>query len=334
MPTVVKTIGTSSRNYSTLAAWQSSLPANLVTDGNSYEGDCYKDSEFTSASTLCTITGHTTDATHTITLTTGAGQSFRDNANAQTNALRYNASNGVGIRVTGAYVNGITINNNNVFVKGLQVAATNTSSAAAAIQGGVFTGLTIDDCILEAAGSDGVLRVSTSSLLLRNTLLVERASSQAQIFFSDAGTPGSIYFCTFVVPSDKTAASHALSSAYGTLTVKSSAFFGCTAVQTGGSTFAFTTCMTSVASPPAGVTGGKTYANQFVTTTDAARDFREKTGADLHGAGTADSTNGANDIVGTARPQSSKWDIGCWELVAAIAALLPYRRFNQTYLRR
>jgi hypothetical protein len=80
--------------------------------------------------------------------------------------------------------------------------------------------------------------------------------------------------------------------------------------------------MTDVASPPSGVTGGKTYINQFQSTTAASGDFREKSGADLRGAGTVDVTNGATDIVGTARPQSAKWDIGCWELLAAGTVVL------------
>jgi hypothetical protein len=78
MPTVVNTIGSGAgRDYSTLAAWAASLPANLVADGNSYQGDCYNDSEFTGSATLLTLSGHTTDASHTITLTTGPGQSFQ-----------------------------------------------------------------------------------------------------------------------------------------------------------------------------------------------------------------------------------------------------------------
>src|SRR6478672_9252824 len=120
MPTVVKTIGSGGgRDYSTLAAWGASLPANLVTDGNSYEGDCYNDSEFTGSATLLTLSGHTTDASHTITLTTGPGQSFRDNANVQTNALNYSSSSGVGINSSVAYAGTISITDSNVFLSNL-----------------------------------------------------------------------------------------------------------------------------------------------------------------------------------------------------------------------
>src|SRR5262249_25313543 len=100
MGIVTKTIGTSGRDYSTVQAWEDALPANLVTDGNSQVGQCFNDSEFTVAGDILTISGETTDASHTITITTGSGQSFRDNAGVQTNALLYNVSNGVGLRAT------------------------------------------------------------------------------------------------------------------------------------------------------------------------------------------------------------------------------------------
>jgi hypothetical protein len=79
-------------------------------------------------------------------------------------------------------------------------------------------------------------------------------------------------------------------------------------------------CISDIASPPTGVTGGKTYANQFQNTVDATRDFRLKAGADCINAGTTDTTDipAAVDIVGTSRPQGSAWDVGCWELVLSV----------------
>jgi hypothetical protein len=76
------------------------------------------------------------------------------------------------------------------------------------------------------------------------------------------------------------------------------------------------------------VTGGPTYANQFQNTTAASGDWRQKTGSDLRGAGTSDSTNGATDIAGTARPQSGNWDIGCWQLQAPGAIITADARLS------
>ena len=89
--TVVKSIGTASRDYSTLQAWEDAAPANLVTADQVWKGECYNDSTFTAG---VTISGITTDATRYIWLTAAAGQSFADHPE---NALDYNAANGVAI---------------------------------------------------------------------------------------------------------------------------------------------------------------------------------------------------------------------------------------------
>jgi hypothetical protein len=59
-----------------------------------------------------------------------------------------------------------------------------------------------------------------------------------------------------------------------------------------------------------------TYAGQFEDSTDSARDYRIKTGADLIDAGTTESTWAAYDIAVTARPDGAAYDVGCWEFVA------------------
>src|ERR1035437_9016454 len=102
MALIVKTIGATGRQYATINLWDASVPSNLVTDGNSYEGDMYNDAEFAGSQLLA---AHTTNSTHTLLLTAAAGQSFQDNANVRTNALKYNVSNGVGIRSTAGYTN-------------------------------------------------------------------------------------------------------------------------------------------------------------------------------------------------------------------------------------
>ena len=127
MGTVTKTIGSAGgRDYSTLSGWAASLPPDLVTDGNSYEGHCYNDSEFIgSGSSLLRLSGHTTDATHRITLTTGPGQSFRDNANVQTNALTYNQANGVALTCD---FNTIVVQDAWTIVSNLQIKNIDTSA--------------------------------------------------------------------------------------------------------------------------------------------------------------------------------------------------------------
>jgi len=316
---IVKTIGSGGgRDYSTLAGWAASLPANLVTDGNSYEGDCYADGEFvgTGGGSILTLSGHTTDATHTITLTTGPGQSFRDNANVQTNALRYNAANGVAITSDATAAAGtIYAADINVFFSNLQIKNTGNYGAGISADAGVVH--TIDDCII-SGGRYGALYNSRYGVTIRNSLLYIPLSGTAQIVHGNNGLPN-IYFCTVVAASDvATAPTNAFFANYNTANVvQNCAIFGCAALQRGtGATF--TTCLTDLsAGLPSGVTGSITYANQFQNTTIASGDWREKAGANLRGAGAADSTNGATDIAGTARPQGGNWDIGCWQSTVA-----------------
>src|SRR5215471_8228316 len=147
MPTITNSIGTSGRDYSTIAAWITALPANLVTDGNSYVGQCYNDSEFVITSTL-SFSGHTTDSTHTITLTTGPGQSFRDNASVRTNPLVYDASKGVGVRITTANAL-LTVSDNFVTISNLQLYKVASGSRVVNVGGSGPTNMQLLDCILQ-----------------------------------------------------------------------------------------------------------------------------------------------------------------------------------------
>jgi hypothetical protein len=317
--TVTSTIGTGGRNYSTLSAWAASIPATLA---DAYVGQCYNDSEFASSSQLLSLSGHTTSATHTITLTTAPGQSFADNANAQTNALHYNQANGVGINFSGAYAAAISVGDGYVTVSKLQLKATAALGGALETTSN-GTNFTIDGCLLEGAGTNSnrlPLNLAGSSGTVRNCLIVGRASSMPALISGIA--PNTIANCTLVVPSDLTAASVAINSAYSTLTVKNCAIFHVTALKSGSSTFAWTSCATDVASPPSGVTT-VTYGNQFQNTTNAGGDWRLKSGADCIDAGTTDTSDipAAIDIVGTSRPQGSAWDIGCWEYKSAATLL-------------
>lgn len=315
MPTTVtKSIGSGARDYTTLAAWATALPADLVSGDTAQIGQCFNDSEFTSAAGLLTLTGHTTDATHTITLTTGTGQSFRDNSGAQTNELRYNASNGVGIRLTGGYDAAIVVLDTNVFIQGLQVTGTPAlNSSRAMITAGSGT-VVVDDCILEGSGANGPVSIGNVGTKLRNCLVVQRQASQSGILVISAGP--AIYNCTLVAPSDIVAPTNAFVVSYTGNIIQNCAIFGATNALSTTVGVTVTTSMTD-ATGSTGLTGGKVYASQFENTANATRDYRAKTGADLLDAGTTDATNGTPDIVGTARPQGSAYDIGAWELVAA-----------------
>lgn len=335
MALITNSIGTASRDYSTIDAWMAALPADIGASGNSYRGELYADSEFTSAAQigtggwqLNTITGND------LTLTTAAGQSFRDNANAQTNALRYNSANGVAIVTsitgvaTGFYFDPSVGELSNVQIRS-SASPFNTLNCKTSSPSTTFV---VQNCIIQAdaaLSSGGAVVASNEGVTFRNNLVFSKVNGTYSLLSYDVNDANAnlanTYNCTLVNASDVTALSNALVANSGTIVIENTAIFGCSAVISGGTATA-TTCATSVASPPTGFTGSLTYANQFQNTTAAAGDFREKAGANLFNTGTTDTTNGAADIVGTPRPQSTAYDIGCWELIPAAGKHMERRR--------
>lgn len=316
MPTTVtKSIGTAGgRDYSTAQAWQDAMPADLragTGDDTVQVGECYNDSEFTGSNTIIFMTGHTTDSTHTITMTTATGQSFRDNAGVQTNALRYNASNGVGFRQTGGYNYVVQLDGEYIFVSNLQIKATpGTAVIALHIH---FANCKVDGCLCQGYGANCL---QVAQIPVTNCVLI--GSGSINPLYCEGGN---IVNCTIVAPSDNgTPPNAGITIGYHSSSVENCAVFGCTNADetfSGGSISA-TTCMTDVASPPTGFTQ-VTYANQFENTATATLDLRLKSGADCINAGTTATTYipAAVDVAFTSRPQSTAWDIGAWEFVSA-----------------
>lgn len=340
MGIVTKTIGTSARDYSTIQAWEDALPANLVTDGNSQVGQCFNDSEFinsTASTNICTISGETTDSTHTITLTTGAGQSFRDAAGVQSNALAYNQTNGVGIRMTGHSSDGILVSSNFVTISNLQFANSGTNYTDFLIKLAGTPG-TASGCIFQQKQNgygigpvylgDGTGKPSNSLL---NSLVICIGLGAAITIANDGLMV--IANCTIVKPSNDSgvgtgvALKTASGGHYAGLNKSvNNAVFGFASftddVTNFGSSGNGCTDLAATTVPGSSNQVSKTYANQFQNTTGASADFRAKAGADLLNNGATDTTDipSAIDIVGTSRPQGSAWDIGAWELVTGAAA--------------
>lgn len=308
--TVTKTIGTGG-DYTTLQAWEDASPANLVTSDQVWQGQCFNQEFVTSSATLLTVSGTTTDATRYKELMTYAGASFVDNASVQTNELRYNASNGAGIRSTYAWLAPVAVNESYFRISKLQILA----GTATAFQGTGTTGLVMDKCIIENSGVSNEALRTYGACTVKNTLVVGRSTGVVALLSN--GTEA--YNCTFARTASST--SNIFTGAYGTSTLKNCAFFGgATTLASGSSTRTYTTCYTDTASPPSGCTTvayDTSTGSGFENKTDATRDFRIKTGSALINVGTTDSTNAANDIAGTARPQGSAYDVGAWELASA-----------------
>lgn len=320
--TVASTALTGGRQYSSPASAYAAVPANLVTDGNSYVLHGYNDSEFVSASTLLAISGNTTDSTHTLTVNCATGQSFSDNSSAQTNALSYVAANGVAIRCTGSYTNTVTNSVDYVTISGLQIANTGAGNSNMALFASANTPNTFyDDLILESgisSTSQGVIRIQAGAF--RNSLAVQRNSSSNCVYLAYPNAGLKLTNLTLVRTSNNSPAATAInwSTGVGTPAVKNCAVFGFSTFTNHACTGS-NNCSDTTISFGTSNQASKTYANQFKTTTDTGRDFKLITGADCVDNGVTDTTDipSATDAVGTSRPQGSAWDIGAWELVSS-----------------
>lgn len=298
------------------------LTSSTPTDvGVIWRGEC-KNQEFTA---VALVLGNTGSSTCYYELTTQAGASFRDNANKLTNALKYNASNGCGFLNTGSSLV-LQATSIGARVSNLQIANTGTGQSLIAGASSFC-----DNLILEGKNTTFAIRLN-SSATLRNSLVVQRATgSSAIIAILDGGSPF-CYNCTFAAPDDLATAPTAVFSTgtTGTTTAQNCGLFAgdsTKAVKSGTSTINFTTSYSDI-SGTAGVTQC-TYANEFENVNDATIDYRLKTGAAEINTGTTDPTNAAFDIVGTARPQGSAYDVSCWELVQASFVFFGFERWNE-----
>lgn len=312
MPTVVtKTIAQTSTpttpDYTDLQSWEDDLPADLVSADEQHVGQCLDQGEITSATTgyMLVIAGETTDATRNIVLTAASGASFIDNANVRTNALLYNASNGIGIRKTGAYNALIDVQVADVVISRLQI-KTDTKASAVDVSAGGNGTQTLDSCILQAVNpSDWAVLAFDNGCKLINTVVVTDANS----FDGVRVRYGELYGCTIICTGGSSSVA-GIRADYSTCTITNTAVFGFNSFNTGSATFSGDYNATDNASAQGGnsVTS-LTFANQFE---NSSTDFRAKSTGDLQ-AGTPDATNTPDDITGFTRDATTPW-IGCWEV--------------------
>ena len=301
------------------------LSGSALNTGVVWQGQC-QNQEFSGINTIVTISGSTNSATAYKELTTVAGASFRDNVNAQTNALRYNASNGAGIR-TVSPTNAVTVSEANFRISKLQLSATADGGRSL---GCSQSSLLMDFCICEGAyrgisTTIGVVGISGGTgHNLRNSVFVQGASVGQPDHIIGIGAVGtaSFYNDTFVVPTDLNGgtgvATAAIASTASGTVLKNCAFFGLVGtVDPIGTGATVTTSYTDGTDVGANGFTIVPIAGVFQNTVNATRDFRLAPGSALIDVGTTDSTNAAHDIVGTSRPQGAAYDVGCWEYMSA-----------------
>jgi len=305
MADVIKKIGATNTpttmDYSSIQAWEDALPANLVTDGNRQIGECYKQGDLAAF----IIGGETTDATNYIWLRTATGASFRDNANVRTNALAYNASNGIAVTGSNNYGRLCSSAPDYTVVSYLQMR--NTGNGPVLAMEGANS--VVDSCILSSGGND--LHGNT---IAKNCLLISTLTSSAGVNI------GNVYNCTFVNSSAGASGAALRGNNYApSRNHHNCAVFGYATFKSGadGGTSDYAATDLTTGTEGAHTVTGLTYASQFVSSTS---DWRAVSTGGLK-AGTPDSTNAPVDITGLTRDTTTPY-IGCWEVSGGAAARL------------
>lgn len=309
MTTTVSSIGTSSRDYSTIAAWEAAAPADLVSSTTIWKGECYNDSEFTVTSTI-TLSGSTSNSSYYKWLTAATGQSFADHANKLTNALTYNQTKGVGVITTTAYVGVISLAENYALVDRLQIKQNNSAEASAIA---CTATATTDKCIIDATSI--VVTISSAALTLTNSVLIKRNTPYKAIACNYSGV-STIRNCTIVTTGATGNGFTSTGGATSTI-IKNCAVLGFTSTFAGTYSASSGYNATDAASAPGSNNQTSlTYASQFQNVTAGASDFRALSTGSLKN-GTPDTTyTGGLDIVGQTRDATTPY-IGCWEVVSA-----------------
>lgn len=325
-----KTIQLGARNYKSLAAWSSYV--NALTLSAAEVGECYNDSEFTEAASVTFGGWAGGSATNTVTLRTATGQSFRDNANVQTNALRYNQANGVGVQMTSIYTYLFSCTGGFFILDGLQLKGPATNSEFMARLNGASQ--TLKNLIVQAGPYAGaaIIVCPCSNGTVQNVAVINVANGFGIV---DVGTPlKTTYTDVSIVSSNgATKTGFSATAGYAAPLVQNCAVSGFTTDYSGTANASSTNNATDK-----GAFGGTNFggsgqvslvgATEWQSVTNGSEDLRlNTTSAKLkdNGATVGPST----DIAGTSRPQGSAYDIGCWELVVSSAAILPPDLFMQ-----
>jgi len=322
----ISTIGSNARDYINLEAWLADLPSTLV---QQEIAEMYNDSEFTT--TGITISGITTTASFNMIIRPATGEAFNDTEQA----LRYNQSNGVGIRKTNSYGTVLFINNvDNVTVENIQLLGNQmrvqplrlSEASNSVIRNNILQG-TVNTPQFRTFNSNNCEAVNNVIVCTTN----ESAADGMNIVGSNWKVINNTFICLF-------AADRGLDQSYGastSATVKNNTFLNF-ATPIVSSTWN-TTNTDFNATDNGTIEGGSnnltslTIADQFEDLTLVSLDLRLKTGNDLDGAGTPESSfTNDEDIFGNARSLSAP-SISAYETVAAGGISVTEQTTNSNY---
>lgn len=312
MPTlVVKTIGSGGGyDYSTIAAFIAAAQARgVVANDEIWQGQLAAET-FTENPSFSGLTG---DATRYVELTTMAGASWKDGADA--GGLRYNPSNGAAI------AGSIAVLSPYVRLTGIQARITGGGATGVYINSG-GTNTRFTDCIFECGGDYvGYFETASGTHNHTNCLFVlDSSANKGGIMFRNAGT-WNMKNCAVVRPSNRTAYHTAYWCDWVTLNLDNCAGFGFSAINNGWIGTARNNAADVAISFGSNNQASLTYADQFEEPDSGAgvHDFRLKAGSALIANGYDLTGVVDTDIVGKSR--AAPYDIGPWAADASAPAV-------------
>jgi hypothetical protein len=284
---IVKTIGNGTRDYQTVQAWYNAIP-DLVALDQIWIGELYKEGpgtngEWTVNGSVLNASAKTTSATHYAELRPATGQGWKDGIGS--GGWRYNPTYGVALRSTSAFdATFLVFAAVNLRLTGLQLKHTDNTVVAAS--GAVMV---YRDCILECASttlSSYVGRVIAPGDKFVNCLI--KSSARGIEVYNGGGVISS---CE-LVGTGVTGGLALFNGGGGSAVFTDNSFFGWDSNYSAATGFSGTNNATDKATifGTAGLTS-LTMANQFVSLTGGAEDYRLKSGNALEGAGVRDQAN-------------------------------------------
>jgi hypothetical protein len=298
-----KTIGSGGgRDYSTVAAWITYLEA-LTFSGDEI-GECYNDSEFVTSAELVFDSDIDNTGSQKVILRPASGQGFADHASAATNALRYNASNGVGIRITSGVDSVIKASIPRFEIYGMQL---KKDTAYLSVlwtngDGSSNTGVIVERCIIQGVGGRGVSWNATGEI--RSTLILHNGANPGV-----DSSLGSLTMKNCTIVRSAAAATTGINRVYATTVIKNCAVFGFS-TNFAGTISGNNNASDGSISFGSGNQASLTYASQFQVITSGSEDFRAVTSGSLDGNG-ANADAPTTDIINQTRPNPPA--IGAWD---------------------
>ena len=324
---VTKTIGTNSRDYSTIAAWEADLSnASVYSNGDDAVGVCYNDSVFNEA---VTINGGNS-------IGGSAGQNLNSRKLTVHDDSKHDGTAGTGARnvYTGSSNPVLTIGINNTTVEWLEYDCSGAGAASRQIVivlTNVITGVNINNMIVHGLGNTTSNSMglavqngggSTNTRYIANNIIYDIVDSNTNNFglFCTNGSGKSEVYNNTIHGTGTGTGDYGLYILNGNVIFKNniSMASGGNDIQESGSPTEEYNMTSDATATGTGAQASKTTANQFVSLTSGSEDFHIVEGSDAIDNGVDLGTTGNSniDINGRDRDaQGDTWDIGAHEFV-------------------